>query len=125
MSDLEFNGDNRFDIRVAMSRIAEERLAETLGNKKLELKTDYYYQKSGNACVEYMCRDKLSGIGATEADFWFHELFRDNVSLGYIAVPVPRLKQIVRDRITAGKIMSGVGDDGAVRAVLLKPSEFF
>jgi hypothetical protein len=62
--------DKRFDINLVEGQLAETELLKMLGDSTIELKTDFYVSKSGNVAIETMCRNKPSGITATEADFW-------------------------------------------------------
>lgn len=40
----------------------------------VEVKSDYYCQKSGNVAVEVECRGKPSGLAVTEADWWVYRI---------------------------------------------------
>lgn len=101
MGDLS-NVDPRtkFDIQLAVGLERENALKEIFSGakiEKIELKSEsYLWERTGNICIEYECRGKPSGIAATEADVWVHELLRDNETLGWIMLPVRRLKDLCR-----------------------------
>jgi len=65
-----FNKDKRFDISLAEGEIKEQELADILTNKKIEVKYDKLFQKTGNIAIEFQSRGKPSGICTTEADYW-------------------------------------------------------
>jgi hypothetical protein len=123
---VTFNNDSKFDIQLSQALVDERRLADVFGSQKLEkieLKSEAYtWRRTGNVCIEFECNGKPSGIAATEADMWFHELKSDDRSetYAYLALPVKRLKTLCREAYRRGNWKSGIGDDGKVSAVLLK-----
>ena len=65
----------KFDIDLAYGTIREEKIADMMTNKKIEVKSEKdMWQKTGNICIEYESYGKPSGIRATESDYWFHNL---------------------------------------------------
>ena len=64
-------------------------------------------------------RGKLSGIASTEADFWIHELKRDDDTLVYIMIPVPHLRDLCRKYLKEGKFRHNAGDDGQSSVILV------
>ena len=65
----------KFDIDLKYGTIREEKIAEMLTNKKIEVKSERdMWMKTGNICIEYESWNKPSGIKATESDYWFHNL---------------------------------------------------
>jgi hypothetical protein len=110
----------KFDIQLGSSRNDEDRLADVLQNKTIELKTErFQWEQTGNIFIEYESRGKPSGLAVTEADFWCHELARGDETLGYIIIPTDRLKQICRQHYRLNK-KDGAGDEKAQRGVVLK-----
>lgn len=88
--------------------------------EKIELKSEtWQWERTGNICIEYKCDGKPSGLSTTEADFWVHELKREDNTLLYLMFPVPRLKEICRAAIKAGRSRSGAGDGGRFTVVIL------
>lgn len=120
---IAFNRDRKFDIQLDAALIAERRLGEIFAAatiEKIELKTEtWQWEQTGNICIEYLCDAKPSGISVTEADYWVHELRRDDDTLVYLMFPVPRLKELCRAAIKAGRSRSNAGDDGRFTVVLL------
>ena len=65
----------KFDIDLEYGQVREELVANMLQNKKIEVKSERdKWQKTGNIAIEYESYGKPSGINATEADYWFHNL---------------------------------------------------
>ena len=118
-----FNKDNKFDIQLQASEIAEKSIADLLCSVKIELKTEQHlWEKTGNIAIEYECNGKPSGLSATQADFWFHELRKDNKTYCIFCYPVKELKEKARPYFKAGKIIAG-GDRGASKMVLVPIKE--
>jgi hypothetical protein len=116
-----FNRDKKFDLQLAASEIAEKRLAELLGSKKIELKTEtYQWRRTGNIAIEYSAYGNPSGIATTEADLWFHELRDDDGrTVTWLMFEVPRLKELCRAAYKRGDFRTGGGDNGAFEMVVL------
>jgi DNA-directed RNA polymerase specialized sigma subunit len=69
------NNDKRFDLDLAYGQVFEQKVAEILGQSKIEVKTEKDKWKStGNIVIEYESRGKPSGIVTTDADYWLHNL---------------------------------------------------
>lgn len=120
---IEFNRDRKFDIQLSQALINERRLADifTTGRiEKFELKSEtWQWEQTGNICIEFRCDGKPSGISTTEADYWVHELRREDATLVYLMFPIERLKQLCRDAYARGCWRSGAGDDGRFDVILL------
>ena len=129
---IQYNRDKKFDIQLNQSLLAERKLGEIFASAKLERvdlsperwkieqKTEsWLWEKSGNLCIEYKNRGKPSGIASTEADFWVHELKREDETLVYIMIPVKHLKELCRKYYKLGKYRENVGDDGQSDVVLV------
>jgi len=118
------NGGSKFDLQLGGALIDEDRLAQRLQSSKLELKTErFLWEITGNLCIEYRWNGKPSGIAATDADFWVHELARGDETLAYIMIPVQRLREICRRNWRAGHYRECVGDNGLSGVVLVKISD--
>ena len=118
-----FNKDSKFDIQLKASEIAEKDIANLFCSVKIELKTEQHqWEKTGNVAIEYECNGKKSGLATTQADFWFHELRKDNKTFCIFCYPVEQLKEIARKYYHAGKITSG-GDRNASRMILIPIKE--
>jgi hypothetical protein len=124
---VAFNHDRKFDLQLSQALVAERRLADIFAEgriEKIELKTEtWQWEQTGNICIEFRCDGRPSGISTTEADYWVHELRRDDATLVYLMFPVPRLKELARQAIRAGRSRSGAGDGGRFEVALIRLSE--
>lgn len=69
------NNDKRFDLDLAYGQVFEQKVAEILGQSKIEVKTEKdKWKTTGNIVIEYESRNKPSGIITTDADYWLHNL---------------------------------------------------
>ena len=119
------NGGKKFDLQLSKAVAREKCLASDLGlaGTKIELKSEsHLWKQTGNICIEFEYNARPSGIAATEADIWVHELLDDE---GRLVVrymfEVSVLRELCRRRLKAGFHRSG-GDNGASRMVLLRLS---
>lgn len=91
------NNDKRFDIDLKYGQLAEQKIADMLQNKKVEVKTERdLWVKTGNIVIEFESRNKPSGIQTTEADYWFHNLNIGEDTMCTIVFPVDKLRQYIR-----------------------------
>lgn len=124
MPTVSFNRDNKFDIQLSQALADENRLADIFSNariERIELKSEsFQWERTGNIAIEFRSRGKLSGLAATEADMWVHELKRDGETLCYLMFPTDRLKQLCRD---VGRVVHHGGDDDAQSLVLVPLAE--
>ena len=121
---VAFNGDRKFDLQLSQALINEHRLGEifTTGKiEKIELKSETWQrEQTGNICIEFRCDGKPSGISVTKADYWVHELRRDDDTLVYLMFPIERLKGLARQAIKSGHWRTGAGDDGRFDVALIR-----
>jgi hypothetical protein len=126
-SKITFNRDRKFDLQLGAALIAERRLADIFAGakiEKIELKTEtWQWERTGNICIEYKQRGQPSGIAATEADMWVHELCRDGKTLLYLMFPIERLKELAREAYKQGRFHEGGGDGGKFCNVLIRLSD--
>lgn len=122
-----FSNGKKFDIQLSQALQAEKRLAEifTVGKiEKIELKTEtWQWEQTGNICIEYKFNGEPSGIAATEADYWVHELRRDNETLCYLMFPIDRFKKLARHFHDIGNKRAKSGDGGKSEVVLIPLNE--
>jgi hypothetical protein len=120
---IVINSDRKFDLQLSQALINERRLAEIFEQgriEKIELKSEtWQWEQTGNICIEFRCDGQPSGISTTEADYWVHELRRDDQTLLYLMFPVDRLKCLAREAHKRGRWRSGAGDDGRFDVILL------
>jgi len=114
----------KFDIDLQYGQIREDKIADMMTNKKIEVKSERgMWMKTGNICIEYESYGKPSGIITTEADYWFHNLcIGDNIFCTFI-FDVPKLKQLI-DKLDFKKSVSG-GDHKASRMWLVNIQKLF
>ena len=121
---VTFNRDRKFDLQLNQALIDERRLADIFGHaniRKIELKSEsHQWEKTGNICIEFRQDGRPSGIAATEADLWVHELKRDGETLCYLMFPAERLKKLAREAYKKGQYRSNAGDGGRFDVVLLR-----
>ena len=114
----------KFDIDLAYGTVREEKIAEMLTNKKIEVKSEKdMWQKTGNICIEYESQGKPSGIKATEADYWFHNLCVGDNEFCTLVFKTDVLRTIV-DKLDTFKTVSG-GDHKASRMFLVNLQKLF
>ena len=126
MIELEPNEFDRkkFDLDLTYGEIREEKIAEMLTNKKVEVKSERdIWQNTGNICIEYECWNKPSGIRATESDYWFHNLCIGDEEYCTLVFKTDTLKKIV-DKLDTFKTVSG-GDGNASRMYLVNLQKLF
>jgi hypothetical protein len=122
-----FNRDRKFDIQLNKALVNERKLGNIFAAAKIErieLKSEtWQWERTGNICIEYRQNGKPSGISTTEADYWVHELKREDSTLVYLMFPVERLKELAREAIKSGRCRSNAGDGGRFDVVLLRLSD--
>ena len=124
---VKFNNDKKFDLQLSQALQAERRLGEIFTAskiEKIELKTEtWQWEQTGNICVEYRFNGKPSGIAATQADYWVHELRRDNETLCYLMFPMDRFKKVAKHFYDIGYKRDKSGDNGKSEVVLIPLNE--
>lgn len=115
------NNDKRFDIDLQYGQVFEQKVADMLQNKKIEVKTERDMWKStGNIVVEFESRGKPSGIAATEAEYWFHNLAIGEDIVMTLVFPTKILRNYITQNIP--KMVRG-GDNNTSRLYLIKLQE--
>ena len=91
-----FNNDKRFDLDLAYGQVFEQKVAEILGQSKIEVKTEKdKWKTTGNIVIEYESRNKPSGIITTDADYWLHNLaMGDDIVLSFL-IKVSTLRKYI------------------------------
>lgn len=111
----------KFDIDLAFGKQWEE-FADDLfsGAKKAEVKTERdQWQRTGNIAIETESYRKPSGINATEAEVWVHNLVRDGELVASIVIPTKVLKEIIPD-VTKSTVMGGDHNASKLNLVPIK-----
>lgn len=114
----------KFDIDLEYGQVREDMVADMLQDKKIEVKSERdVWQRTGNIAIEYQCYGKPSGIAATEADYWFHNLCVGEDIYATVVFKVDILKKII-DNLDSVRSVSG-GDNNASRMYLLNLQKIF
>ncbi len=114
----------KFDIDLEYGIIREEKVADMLTNKKVEVKSERgMWMKTGNIAIEYECWNKPSGIKATESDYWFHNLCVGDNEFCTLVFKTDVLRTIV-DKLDYFKTVSG-GDNKASKMYLVNLQKLF
>ena len=126
VENLEPTVKNRkkFDIDLAYGKVREQLIADMLQDKKIEVKSERdMWARTGNIAIEYQSYGKPSGIAATEADYWFHNLCIGDEVFATLVFNVDALKRII-DNLDYKKSVKG-GDHYASRMYLLNIQKLF
>ena len=114
----------KFDLDLEYGQVREDEVASMLQDKKIEVKSERdVWQRTGNIAIEYQSWGKPSGIAATEADYWFHNLCVGDDIYATIVFRVDILKKII-DNLDSVRSVSG-GDGNASRMYLLNLQKIF
>ena len=114
----------KFDIDLEYGTIREEKVAEMLTNKKVEVKSERgMWMKTGNIAIEYESWSKPSGIRATESDYWFHNLCVGDNEYCTLVFKTDVLRKIV-DKLDYFKTVAG-GDHKASKMFLVNLQKLF
>ena len=114
----------KFDIDLAYGKVREDLIKEMLQDKKIEVKSERdVWKRTGNIAIEYQCYGKPSGINATEADYWFHNLCVGEDVYATLVFNTENLKKII-DSLERKVSVSG-GDPTASRMYLVSLQKLF
>lgn len=114
----------KFDLDLEYGTIREEKIAEMLANKKIEVKSERdMWQRTGNIAIEYESWNKPSGINATESDYWFHNLCIGENEYCTLVFKTDVLRKIV-DKLDYFKTVAG-GDHKASKMYLVNIQKLF
>jgi len=114
----------KFDLDLEYGSIREEKVAEMLTDKKIEVKSERgMWMKTGNIAIEYESWRKPSGIMATESDYWFHNLCVGDNEFCTLVFKTDVLKTIV-DKLDYFKTVSG-GENNASKMYLVNLQKLF
>ena len=114
----------KFDIDLAYGKVREDMIKEMLQDKKIEVKSERdVWKRTGNIAIEYECYGKPSGINATEADYWFHNLCVGEDIYATLIFKTDNLKKIL-DSLERKVSVNG-GDHNASRMYLISLQKLF
>lgn len=126
MNNLEPSVKNRkkFDLDLEYGKVREQAVADMLQDKKIEVKSERdVWQNTGNIAIEYESYGKPSGIAATEADYWFHNLCIGDDIFATLVFDTESLRRII-DNLDYKRSVSG-GDHNASKMYLLNLQKLF
>ena len=114
----------KFDLDLQYGTLREDKVAEMLTNKKVEVKSERgMWMKTGNIAIEYESYNKPSGINATESDYWFHNLCVGDNEYCTLVFKTSVLRTIVA-KLDTFKTVTG-GDHKASRMYLVNLQKLF
>ena len=114
----------KFDIDLAYGKVREDMIQDMLQDKKIEVKSERdVWKRTGNIAIEYECYGKPSGINATEADYWFHNLCVGEDVYATLVFKTENLKKIL-DSLERKVSVNG-GDHNASRMYLISLQKLF
>ena len=115
------NNDKRFDIDLQYGQVFERKVADMLQNSKIEVKTERdMWKRTGNIAIEFESRGRPSGIAATEADYWFHNLAIGDDIVMTLVFPTKTLRNYIAKIMP--KMVRG-GDNNTSKLYLLNLQE--
>ncbi len=118
---MKYCSDFRYDLKQGMWY--EKQLAMILGNKKIEVKTDFQAYRTGNVFIEYASRGKPSGIATTQSEWYALILVnKDEEVERIILMETTKLRGIVLRNLHTRGYKKG-GDNDTSRGVLVKVTE--
>lgn len=114
----------KFDLDLEYGQVREKMVADMLQDKKIEVKSERgMWMRTGNIAIEYESYGKPSGIAATEADYWFHNLCMDDEVYATLVFKTDHLKKIINN-LDYVKSVNG-GDNWASKMYLLNIQKLF
>jgi hypothetical protein len=114
----------KFDLDLEYGEVRESMVAEMLQDKKVEVKSERgMWTDTGNIAIEYMSYGKPSGLSATEADYWFHNLCIDDDVYATLVFKTDNLKKIIKLMDNPRQITGG--DHNASKMFLLNIQSLF
>ena len=113
--------ENKFDIDFKDGLIAEKQLMHLIGACKIEVKNDFFVDRTGNIAIEYECRGKPSGISVTESDWYAIFLGNTNAEV-CVFIKVSALKELAKTFYVKNGAKNG-GDDNAAKFILVPWAE--
>lgn len=113
---MEYNNDFKHDLKIG--QLGEKKLARLLNDKRVEVKTDFVAENTGNVFIEYESRNNPSGIATSDAEWYAFVLGTNNI----IMIETEALKTKARKYIKTSRDVVG-GDNNTSRGILLPLKE--
>ena len=93
------SGRKKFDVDLEFGQEWERHVDELFsGAKTVEIKTERdKWATTGNICIEIESYGKPSGLAATEADLWVHNLVKDGELVCSLMFTTKKLREIIAE----------------------------
>ena len=119
---MHHNSDFRYDLKVGNE--GENLLSRLLKGNRIEVKTDFGWNRTGNFYIEYESRGKPSGITTSEAEWWcliglnkgvsMHDVYENGLRTEFVGIifllPKQRLKDLCKHQDTRKQVRGGDGN---------------
>ncbi len=118
--DTDSKKIKKLDMDLSVGQQWEKYIDEMFsGAKTCEVKTERdRWAQTGNICIESQSYGKPSGIEATEADMWVHNLTVNNELICSLVFPVDKLKEIL-PKLPKKSVMGGDNNASKLQLVNL------
>ena len=114
----------KFDLDLQYGQVREQMVADMLQDGKIVVKSERgMWMRTGNIAIEFESYGKPSGIAATEADYWFHNLCVGEEVFATLVFKTDNLKRIIKD-LDYVKVVNG-GDNYASKMYLVSLQKLF
>ena len=114
----------KFDLDLQYGQVREKQVADMLQNSKIEVKSERdMWMTTGNIAIEFESYGKPSGIAATEADYWFHNLCVGEDIFATLVFKTENLKRIIKN-LDYVRVVNG-GDNYASKMYLVSLQKLF
>ena len=120
------DNNSKWDIDLHFGEHYEKLIKEIFeGKGKIEVKTERdKWKTTGNIAIEVRCNGRDSGLTATKADWWLHNLTLDGDIVMAFLLPVKQLKRMVIKAITNNKAEICKGGDNNKATIVLLPIKY-
>lgn len=116
------NHNSNFDRCLTHGEIMEDRLCSIFAEKRIEIKSDNLWHKTGNIAVEYFCWGKKSGISISKAKFWAFILEKEKSIEWVFIVHIKKLRHLAQKYYDKGSVKYG-GDAKCSWMILIPVKE--
>jgi hypothetical protein len=115
--------NNKFDLDLKFGQQGEEWLKLLADERKIEVKRDRMWAKTGNIFIEYEYKKNPSGLFVTEADYFAYILYKDGVNIAVYIWKTDIIKSVITKWIETKKFKSVNGGDNYATKGLVIPIE--
>jgi len=104
--------NKKFDNDLKFGQAGEALITHLADERKLEVKRDRLWRKTGNIFIETACNGKPSGVMATESDYLFYLLDDDGKVVSGLLLDAPKLVGALTKLFNDGSIRKLSAGDG-------------